>query len=274
MRNNAAARQADQQYSNDMATAKLQRQWNIEDRDEARAYSRDVYKHMVTDAEASGINPLTALRSGGGANYNAAAGFAPLTRQAPNRQAPQIESVGAAGISGFLENFDPFADAAREKNFALIDAQIRNLDAVSGAIHPPAPGGFHTPGMYGSNQRDGRPSAKPAQLSDAKYQPPEREPTTLTNPYPPEWDWEVAPAIPDAAAWEDRLGDDVGGIGGGIYTFKRDYEHNQERRRKAIRERVTPALQRRSDDYRRKARERHERLRKEVLRNARDLGFK
>jgi hypothetical protein len=137
MKDSAARRQADQQYKNELAAMELQRKWDLEDRDEARAYSRQVYSMLVEDAEAAGFNPLTALRNGGGANYNAAAGMAPLSRKAPVKQAVGGSAMGDAltGIGDFISNFDPFADQKREQEYRLIESQISalNAGALSGA---------------------------------------------------------------------------------------------------------------------------------------------
>lgn len=140
MANSAADRRAQQQYANDMEAARMQREWNIEDRDEARVYSRQVLGHLVQDAQAAGFNPLTVLRNGGGASYNAAAAFAPLSRTAPTRQAPYQghmgEAIATAGgrIADFMADFDPHADAAREQGSRFIEAQIANLEASTSGI--------------------------------------------------------------------------------------------------------------------------------------------
>lgn len=110
------------------------------------------YARMVRDAEAAGFNPLTALRNGG------AAGFTVSTTPAAPLSARLAEGV-SAGVNTFLENFDPHADAAREKGFALIDAQIRNLNASSGAIFPPSPSSVSLHNL------ERRPSGVAAQLS-------------------------------------------------------------------------------------------------------------
>lgn len=146
----AAQKQADQQYSNDMAAAQQQREWYLEDREEARAYdraeldetrqySRQVLGQLVEDAEKAGFNPLTALRAGSGGSYNAAAGLAPLSsggvvqRQAPVRQAVGGSAVGSAAgaVGDFLTNFDPFADQKKEQEYRLIESQISALNAGS-----------------------------------------------------------------------------------------------------------------------------------------------
>jgi len=121
-----------------MAAMELQREWDIEDRDEARAYSRQALKNLVIDAEEAGFNPLTALGATGGANYNAAAGFAPLSRKAPVRQAvggsPLGDAISDFGTN-FMENFDPYRDTKREQEYRLIESQISalNAGALSGA---------------------------------------------------------------------------------------------------------------------------------------------
>ncbi len=139
----------------------MQRQWDLEDRDEARAYSRDVYKHLVEDAEAAGFNPLTALRNGGGANYNAAAGFAPLSRKAPVKQAVGGSPIGDAisGFGDFLSNFDPFADQKREQEYRLVESQISALNA--GALSGAPRGG----GSYATGGFEPRPNRQAAVLS-------------------------------------------------------------------------------------------------------------
>lgn len=155
-------RQAERQYSNDMAAAQMQRAWQIEDRDEARNYSRSVYSNLVKDAEAAGFNPLTALRNGGGANYNAAAGFAPLSRTAPVRQATMGPDIGGAlrDVGSFIANFDPFADDKREAEYQLVQAQIANLNASTGALKSQS---FKVP-TYTATPRERRPSGRQAQL--------------------------------------------------------------------------------------------------------------
>lgn len=122
-----------------MRAMALQREWDIEDRDEAREYSRDVYKNLVIDAEEAGFNPLTALRNGGGANYNAAAGFAPLSRKAPVQQAVGGSPLGDAfnGLGDFITNFDPFKDQKREQEYRLVESQISALNASALFWRPP-----------------------------------------------------------------------------------------------------------------------------------------
>lgn len=144
-----------------MRAMALQREWDIEDRDEAREYSRDVYKNLVIDAEEAGFNPLTALRNGGGANYNAAAGFAPLSRKAPVQQAVGGSPLGDAfnGLGDFITNFDPFKDQKREQEYRLVESQISalNASALSGV-----PRGL---GSFASGDFERRPSRGSAVLA-------------------------------------------------------------------------------------------------------------
>lgn len=105
-----------------MAAAEQQREWQLEDRteeraynraeldesrayergqleearaynraqlDEARAYSRTVLGNLVEDATKAGFNPLTLVRSGAASNYNAGAGLAPLS-STPLTSAPLV----------------------------------------------------------------------------------------------------------------------------------------------------------------------------------------
>lgn len=165
MKNSAAKKQANQQYANDMAAAQQQREWQLEDRDEERAYnraelnetreySRQVLKNLVIDAEEAGFNPLTALRAGSGGSYNAAAGLAPLsatpiTRQAPVRQAVGGSPVGDAisSVGDFIANFDPFADQKREQEYRLVESQIAALNASALSGVPRGGGSFATGGL-------------------------------------------------------------------------------------------------------------------------------
>lgn len=149
-----------------MAAAQQQREWYLEDRDEARAYdraeldetrqySREVLGHLVEDAEKAGFNPLTALRAGSGGSYNAAAGLAPLSsggvvqRQAPVRQAVGGSAVGSAmgAVGDFLTNFDPFADQKKEQEYRLVESQISALNASALSGVPRGRGSFATGGL-------------------------------------------------------------------------------------------------------------------------------
>lgn len=203
MKNSAAAAQSQQQYANDVETAKMQREWNIEDRDEAREYSRKVYSQLVEDAEAAGFNPLTALRNGGGSAYNAAAAFAPLSREAPRRIAPDQSGI-ADGVSGFaanfMANFDPYQDQAKEKEFRLVEAQIANLNASTAAMGSQS---FKVP-TYRAGTREQRQSGKAGALSSL---PPETQTPQRTNPWPAAWNMEVNPWSVDMQNVEDRYGD-------------------------------------------------------------------
>lgn len=112
----------------------LQRQWDIEDRDEQRAYSRLALSQLVEDADKAGINPIAVLGSGSAPPYNAAAGFAPLSRSAPVRQAvggsPLGSAVGAAA-DGFLQAFDPYANDRRNESFRIVGSAIATRNAAS-----------------------------------------------------------------------------------------------------------------------------------------------
>jgi|GEM_PF-1600198 len=241
MKNKAAKKQANQQYANDMAAAQQQREWQLEDRDEERAYnraelnetreySRQVFSQLVEDAEKAGFNPLTALRAGGGATYNAAAGLAPLsatpiTRQAPVRQAVGGSPVGDAisGFGDFMSNFDPFADQKREQEYRLVESQIAALNASAMSNVPRGAGSFATGGL------ERRMSGQGAALSrSGKNKPGEGtlvggdDPTVsslgLNNG---KYGWFHSPWWPDAEAVETIYGDNeiFSTIGGGVKAF-------------------------------------------------------
>ncbi|MCZ7455267.1 hypothetical protein [Rhizobium rhizogenes] len=207
-----------------MAAAQQQREWYLEDRDEARAYdraeldetreySRKVLGQLVEDAEAAGFNPLTALRAGSGGSYNAAAGLAPLSsgavvqRQAPVRQAVGGSAVGSAmgAVGDFLSNFDPFADQKKEQEYRLVESQIAamNASALSGVARGA--------GSYATGAIERRLSGKGAALGKPAVW--EAGDVTVTNPFqtePVNKDWS------DAATWEQRYGEPGSWIGGAV----------------------------------------------------------
>lgn len=182
-----------------------QREWDIEDRDEAREYSRQVYSHLVEDAEAAGFNPLTALRNGGGANYNAAAGFAPLSRKAPVRQAVGGSPGGDAltGLGDFLSNFDPFADQKREQEYRLVESQISALNAGGLSNIPRGAGSYATGGLERRLSGQGGVLGKPAKW--------EAGDVSVTNPFQTR---DVDANWSDAATWEQRYGEPGSWVGG------------------------------------------------------------
>lgn len=224
MAKSSAKKQANQQYANDMAAMQQQREWDLEDRDEAREYSRDVLKHLVTDAEEAGFNPLTVLRTGGGAGYNAAAGFAPLSRQVPSKQAVGGSPLGSAIQSAgqnFLANFDPFQDEKKELEFELVQAQIRNLNAGTAAYEKaPKAGSFAVP-QYTATTAEKRTSGTAAVLSGAPMSM-EESPPGFTNPWQSA---DINPKARNADAFEQRYGE-PGGWFGGAWTAFRDLNHH------------------------------------------------
>ncbi|MDH0614143.1 MULTISPECIES: hypothetical protein [unclassified Agrobacterium] len=183
----------------------LQRKWDLEDRDEAREYSRDVYKNLVIDAEEAGFNPLTALRNGGGANYNAAAAFAPLSRKAPVRQAVGGSVAGDAfdALGDFITDFDPFKDQKREQEYRLVESQIAalNASALSGA--PRGSASYATGGLERRVSGQGGVLGKPAKW--------EAGDVVVTNPFQTR---DVDANWSDAATWEQRYGEPGSWVGG------------------------------------------------------------
>ncbi|TIS45690.1 hypothetical protein [Mesorhizobium sp.] len=147
------------------------------------------YARMVRDAEAAGFNPLTALRNGG------AAGFTSTTTPG-NGLSAALSSMG-----NFFQNFDPMADQRREKEFALLDAQVRNLNAETGAIYTRAT----RSGPVKANSGTAAVSAAPQAIEQGKL--------TATNALQGVGGI-VDPTRPDADAWESRYSDAGGWIGG------------------------------------------------------------
>lgn len=106
------------------------------------------YKRMVTDAEAAGFNPLTAIRNGGSAGF---------TSTSSGGGANLGGALSAAG--DFLSNFNPFADAERNQRSRLLDAQINNLNAETGNL-------LHTvPTRHGAMASGAGTRNRPASLS-------------------------------------------------------------------------------------------------------------
>lgn len=255
----AAKEQADKQFENDMAAMELQRKWDLEDREDAKANPTIIkgeidFKKMAADAEAAGFNPLTAIRNGGSAGFaSSSQPSAPLSRQAPTRQAPlrqvagrstpSYQSAGAAGLgvaADFMSNFDPFMDQKREMEAQLVEAQIANLNSSTNLNNARKFGGVpsYTAGnraiQMGSGVRVGAtvntnthmgatPVANPPGV--VPVVPPKFEPPKVSNPYGLSW-FRPDPNRPDAGAWEDRLGDDVGGWLGAGVNLTSDIRYN------------------------------------------------
>lgn len=190
------------------------------------------YGRMVRDAEAAGFNPLTALRNGGAAGFTVSS-----TPAAP------LSSRLADGVAGatnsFLANFDPFQDKQREIGFKLAEAQLANLQADTslkkvqfGGV-PTYTGGTQKR-IMGSGVSHGqtfKSAADALPASAGKSQTPTVETPTVTNPYPESWDITVDPNWPDAAAMEDRYGDDFGpGMFYGWGSWLNDQDRNWQRK--------------------------------------------
>ncbi|RUV54675.1 hypothetical protein EOA85_24045 [Mesorhizobium sp. M5C.F.Ca.IN.020.29.1.1] len=147
---------------------------------------------MVKKAEKAGFNPLTAIRNGG------SAGFTSTTTQGPGGLSAALSAAG-----NFLQNFDPFADAKREQESRLVEAQIANLNASTGSYNRTAA----TPS--GPVLR----RAGAAGLSLGAKQLAANGRVTVTNPLPA---GVVDNRLVDADAWEARYSDIGGWIGGGL----------------------------------------------------------
>lgn len=249
----AAQKQADQQYRNDTATAEQQhiynkemaaqqyaneqqalaqqRAWDIEDRDESRAYSRQVLKHLVEDADAAGINPIAVINGGGASSYNAAAGFAPLSRTAPvlqavgktavSRQAvggsPLAAGIGA-GAETFLQTFDPFANERRNESYRIVGSAIATRNAASLSRVPPGAASIARGAVVPSKPLVSRGLGSPTA--------PEAGDTNVTNPFET---LDVDPNARDAAAYEERYGELLSNVGGAI-NLGRDWFYNVSKR--------------------------------------------
>lgn len=273
-----------------MAAAQQQREWQLEDRteeraynrteleesraydraqlDEARAYSRTVLGNLVDDATKAGFNPLTLVRSGAASNYNAGAGFAPLSSTpltaspSPLRQAPVRQAVGGSplgdavsGVGDFLANFDPFSDQKREQEYRLVESQIAALNAS--ALSGIARGA----GSFAQGDFERRPSGQAASLAtssnrrlldpsasnpDRFYKPIEAgdAPTISTlgmRTGDGRYGWFENPWTPDGNTFENNYGE-VGGAIYGVGKMFLDGAYSAHRNRKSIVEDVAKAF--------------------------------
>lgn len=211
-------KQAQQQYEND-----------IRARNEQREYDRGTYDRLVVDAERAGFNPLTALRNGGGAYYNASSAAAPLSRQATAGVGSEIgnslQTIGA----NWLVNFDPHADAVREQGARLIDAQIANLNASTAELTQ-----RHAVTARGNGAlSNGRQSDVDQMLKEppnpARFGgvlTPEIGTPEATNPWPRDWGLIIDPNQGNAEQFEDRYGEFLGSIIGSGVTIYKDGKAN------------------------------------------------
>ena len=203
------------------------------------------YVQMVRNAEAAGFNPLTALRNGG------AAGF--TTTTTPALSSAEVLSDVGNKVGQFLQDFDPMADDKREAEYALVQAQIANLNASTDALRRPMSRAqsFNVP-SYTAGQTERRPSAVAGRLSSTDARPqyptkalpaaagvsqtPEVKQAGVTNPSRTgnDW-WHVDPVQPDASAWEERYGEPGDWIGG-AFNGATDVLYNAPRIEKKLRE--------------------------------------
>jgi len=186
------------------------------------------YARMRDDAEAAGFNPLTALRNGGSAGFSVSTSTTPTPLSSPN-----IGGALSSGVNAFLDSFDPYKDDIREAEYSIVQSQLRALQN-----DPNRRVGFGGVPSYTATPRAKNPAGSKSELSPWVKQPLEAghaqsskiENTTVTNPFPPQWNVHVNPNVPDAAAYEERYGDsEIAQMiyGGGI--FLGDVAHNYRR---------------------------------------------
>lgn len=182
--------------------------------------SRVNYLQMVADAEAAGFNPLTALRLGG------AAGYTQTSHYGLTESNVKSETIGTAMVPGTpiigpalsnagqiignsISSYDPMKQALQEAEYDLAQAQIRNLNADTGARLRASVGGIPTwsAGQVAKNPATGKLSIVGTPGSDGSSMIPSFEAPTVTNPWPTSWGFKVNPDVLDADAFEQRYGD-------------------------------------------------------------------
>lgn len=169
----------------------------------------DHLRHIVRAAEQNGFNPLTVLGS------SAAGVTSGMAAPALSQDSTASDLFGA--VSEFFAAYDPKAEERANMQQALMVAQLDNLQAdtaarlrVAAAPLAAGPSRQFGGGELASNQTLGA-IAKP-EVGDV----------TVTNPHQT---LTVHPGALDADAFEQRYGDDVGGVLGGVWTGLRDVSH-------------------------------------------------
>lgn len=188
------------------------------------------YKRMVRMAEAAGFNPLTAIRNGGSAGFTVGTTTTPA---AP--LSARIADGVAGGVQSFLANFDPHQDQLREAEFKLVEAQLANLQAdtslkVQLGQVPSYTAGTGARRMGGGVQQgetfksvtDVLPASAGAPQTTEIQRP------AGTNPWG-QIPMHIDPNQPDGANWEDRYGEFLGGVLGGVVPLGADVYHNLKR---------------------------------------------
>lgn len=95
------------------------------------------YRDMVAEAEAAGINPLTAIRNGG------SAGFTTTTAPTVSAMPEILGNLGGVLGNALDKKLDPIEAKRREIDTILLDRQLGQLK-----MGPELPASFKTPRTY------------------------------------------------------------------------------------------------------------------------------
>lgn len=170
-----------------------------------REYDRGHFSRLVEDSQRAGINPLTALRGGGGAGY--AQTHAPVLSLSAY-QGANVGDALAAGLQTGVQaafDYDPVAEEKSRLELEIMRGQLRRINEDTQAVT--RLGG--APVATGSRYRAGGSALGAA----SKLQAGER---TLTSVFPVGSTLQPNPSFVDATAWETRYGDIAQEIGGAI----------------------------------------------------------
>lgn len=192
---------------------------------------------MVADAEAAGFNPLTALRMGGGAGYTQTSSDSITDTVGLTDTNVSSKTIGTAMVAGTpiigpalsnagsiignaIDSYNPMANAMREAEYDLAQAQIANLNADTAARGRTSIGGVPTwsAGPIARNPGTGMLSSGVTLNSNGMSITPTVETPTATNPFPASWGWSIDPSYPDAEVWETRFAE-AGGLIGGLINL-------------------------------------------------------
>lgn len=171
------------------------------------------YQRMVTEAEAAGFNPLTALRNGGAAGYSVSTQSHPGLSNSNEMIGEAFNTVGRVFQAYQDGKVEDEQNKLQEK---LVNAQLANIQADT-ALKMRS---FDVPTATGRPYKSGgaemslTPTASPATMAAFDYavNGAGREfadgNNTVTNPVSLDNDfWKVNPRRPDAQAVENRYGD-------------------------------------------------------------------
>lgn len=168
------------------------------------------YVKMRENAEAAGLNFLTAAKGGGGAGFVQTHNPILSTREVSGVRQGLADGLVAGVRAAF--DYDPLQEQKAQIEYDIMKSQLRNLNAQNS---------YYT--RLGSNlQSRGRTvvtsgaKLKAGSPELAKQPPYGKGDVKVTNPYP--FGLQSNPYVADGATFEERNGEFVGSLFGGLVT--------------------------------------------------------